>query len=302
MTSGRRGDIVQCRAIAERLSSAIIEKEVAPRAPFRWIMPYGPIDPWERALIAPPYPDMIIASGRRTVPYVRVVVKKTEGKCRAVFMKYPGCDVSSLGLMWAPSHDKKSGPTIISTLTSPHLITPEKLDDRRKNCAPAIKALPGFKLGVLLGGNTRHVRYDKTTIDAFLAPLKTKLPFDALLVTGSRRTPSRLIEAIRQTTAGIPSFIWDGHGENPYFDIIANADAFLVTGDSHNLVSEALAGGKPVYVFDPPGNPEKFRWTLPKLTEKGLIMPHTAPLTAGATAPFDETPEIVSKIRQLLHE
>ena len=42
---------------------------------------------------------------------------------------------------------------------------------------------------------------------------------------------------------------WDGSGENPYHAFLAAADAFLVSADSVNMVSEACFTGKPVYVL-----------------------------------------------------
>lgn len=297
MTNGRRGDIVQCRAAAESLSDAIIEKRLAPHPPFRWLAPYGPIDPFEKSLIAPPYPDLIIASGRHSVPYVKSIQKATAGKCRAVFMKYPGCDVSSLGLAWMPDHDQRHGPHIINTLTSPHLVTPERLQNYKTNIDPRIKALPGPRLSIILGGNSKHVTFNAAAIADFCRPLKADLPFGSILVTGSRRTPRALLDAVQAAIAPRPAFLWDGSGDNPYFSILANSDALLVTGDSHNLVSETLTSGKKVYVYNPPGNPAKFNWTLSKLEEKGLIQPHGSPLQAGKTSSFDATPEIVSKIQ-----
>lgn len=298
MTNGRRGDVVQCRAVAERLSQTIIEKTLKPRAPFSWFMPHGPIDPRESSLIAPPYPDLIIASGRRSVPYVKAIQKASEGKCRAVFMKYPGCNISKQDLVWIPQHDKRNGENIINTLTAPHLVTSEKLHEHKVNIDARIKATPSPRLGIILGGNTKHVTFDAPAIAAFCAPLKADLPFASIIVTGSRRTPRSLLDGVRQTIAPRPCFIWDGTGDNPYFDILANSDALLVTGDSHNLVSETLATGKQVYVFAPPGNPTKFQWTLSKLQKKGLIKPHSTPLIAHQTPVYDATTEIVSKIQQ----
>ena len=302
LTSGRRGDVVQCRAIAEQVSNTIIEKILNPRAPYRWLAPFGPIDPKDNSLITPPYPDLIIASSRHSVPYVKAIQKASNGKCRAIFMKYPGCDVTSLGLTWIPAHDKREGPNIINTLTSPHLVTPEKLAEHKANIDPRIKALPGPRLGIILGGNTKHMSFDEASISAFCKPLKTDLPFASMLVTGSRRTPNSLLEAVKATIAPRPAFIFDGTGDNPYFNILANSDALLVTGDSHNMVSEALASGKQVYVFTPPKIPSKFQWTLSKLEEKGSIKPHHAPLIAGNGQTLDATPEIISKIRHYFEQ
>ena len=52
--------------------------------------------------------------------------------------------------------------------------------------------------------------------------------------------------------------IWDGKRKNPYFGILAHADSLIVTGDSVNMVSEAIATGKPVYIFQLSGGNSKF--------------------------------------------
>ena len=44
---------------------------------------------------------------------------------------------------------------------------------------------------------------------------------------------------------GVPHFVWDGTGENPYYAFLAAADAIVTTEDS---VTEAAGTGKPVYV------------------------------------------------------
>ena len=76
LTDGKAGDEVQCLGVAEELGLTPEIRRVAPRAPFVWLMPWGPIDPREAPArpgspIAPPFPDILIASGRRTVPYLR---------------------------------------------------------------------------------------------------------------------------------------------------------------------------------------------------------------------------------------
>ncbi len=54
---------------------------------------------------------------------------------------------------------------------------------------------------------------------------------------GARRS-ARARAARALAAAG--GFLWDGAGENPYFALLANADRILVTGDSVNMVGEAV--------------------------------------------------------------
>ncbi len=48
-----------------------------------------------------------------------------------------------------------------------------------------------------------------------------------------------------------PSYKKALSGYNPYLGLLANADHFIVAGDSYSIVSEALYTGKKVYVFEP---------------------------------------------------
>ena len=57
-------------------------------------MPFGPIDPREGPRVeagplAPPYPDLAIAAGRRTVPYLRALKRLSKGTTFTVFLKDP---------------------------------------------------------------------------------------------------------------------------------------------------------------------------------------------------------------------
>ena len=73
LTDGKAGDEQPCIGVAEALGLSPEIRRVAPRPPFSWLMPWGPIDPREAATragspIAPPVPDLVMATGRRAVP------------------------------------------------------------------------------------------------------------------------------------------------------------------------------------------------------------------------------------------
>src|SRR5690606_16457582 len=80
-----------------------------------------------------------------------------------------------------------------------------------------------------------------------------------LAITTSRRTDPAAAGAFRDALGDAPADLWTGDGDNPYFGMLALADAIVATGDSVNMVSEALATGRPVHIFDLPGGSAKFR-------------------------------------------
>lgn len=298
ITDGRRGDVVQCEALAHRLSDDIRLIEVSPRQPWKFLMPWGPVDPQELSKFDTPLPDVIIAANRRAYPYAKRLYKQSQGRIRVLFMKNPGRNVSSFAHVWAPSHDLLSGDHIISTLTAPHLVSEEKLEACKQSPDDRLAQLSGPKLAVILGGNSKHATYDDAAINTFTTKLQTATGFNAVMVTASRRTPDAFLQAVITANPCPENFIWDGLGDNPYFHMLSEADAILVSGDSHNMVGEALAAGVSVHVVEPSGNPEKFRWTIQNLRKKGLIMAKDQPIKAGIQPRFDETPAITKAVKQ----
>ena len=69
-------------------------RRVKPRSAYSWLMPLGPDRPAGAAAgqdspIAPPFPDILVASGRRAVAYLRHVKQASGGRTFTVFLKDP---------------------------------------------------------------------------------------------------------------------------------------------------------------------------------------------------------------------
>jgi mitochondrial fission protein ELM1 len=105
---------------------------------------------------------------------------------------------------------------------------------------------------------------------------------------------------LRESLAGLPHFLWDETGENPYFGILGLADYVVVTIDSINMVSEALATGKPVYVADLPGGSEKFRCFHRTMCAEGLTRPFEGSLERYSYASPDDLKIVAERVQELL--
>ena len=78
ITADKAGMRTQAEGIAETLGLAWQSKIVSPRGLWRHLAPWGPVAPAERfgaagAAFAPPWPDVAIAVGRASIPYVRAL-------------------------------------------------------------------------------------------------------------------------------------------------------------------------------------------------------------------------------------
>ncbi len=305
ITDGKIGDDVQCRAVAAGLSRNFDERRVAPRAPWVWTAPWGMIDPRDnpskpQSPIAPPFPDVAVVSGRRAIPYARAVKRASGGKALLVFLKNPRTAFDEADVIWAPAHDQLQGANVFSTLTSPHGLGP-LLDAAQGAPMPEIAALPKPMLGVVLGGVGGGAKYDERVAADLSAKIKqVAKQYASVAVTPSRRTPDFLLDAVRGAVSESTAFVWGGTGSNPYVDILANADALIVTADSHNMVSECLATGVGVYAFAPPRLALKLSWFLDSLEQSGAVQRLNNQADMISRPPINATNEIVAEIKQRL--
>ena len=259
VTEGHIGTENQARGVAEELVGsglgAVIVKRIAVRAPWRWLPPAL----WPAPLMSlgrngdslePPWPDVLISCGRRAAAPNLAVRKRSGGATLSVHIQRPYMPSDRFDLVIAPRHDGLDGANVHVTRAAVHRVTAERLAAGRRNSAG--RADPGrHAVTVLIGGSNRRHRLTAAIAARFgdrLAALCRRRPID-LRLTPSRRTHPAIVRILAEKLAGTGAEIWDGSGDNPYFDWLAIADTIVVTWDSVSMTSEALATGKPVYVL-----------------------------------------------------
>jgi mitochondrial fission protein ELM1 len=312
LTDGKAGDELQCIGVAEAVAAMsegarIAVRRVSPRKLFSYFAPRGPIDPKDRpgkpgSPLAPPFPDIVIASGRRAIPYLAHLRRATgrsslEKPVFSVILKDPRTGPRSADLIWAPAHDRIKGANVLKTVTSPHGVSPARIAAARAKPPVWISALPSPRVAVLAGGDSRHHRFTPEDIAGFV----TKL--DALARSGvslmgsrSRRTPEPLARALAELFARHGGWWWDGAGANPYVDLLAHADAIVATADSVNMIGEATATGRPVLVFEPKGGHRKIGRFLDALAAIKAVHHFEGRLEGEPYEPLDSTREIAAAI------
>jgi mitochondrial fission protein ELM1 len=189
---------------------------------------------------------------------------------------------------------------VMTTLTAPHGFSAERLATLARQRPAWLEALPGPRVAVILGGKNGVYRFTEADDDRFEGALRSLAGLGAsFLVTPSRRTHKRLLDAALRATEGAPRFVWDGSGDNPYPAFLAHADVFVVTGDSVNMTGEPLATGKPVWVFEPSGGSSKFNAFHASLRRHGATRQLPAAFTSLETwdyEPLDSALQIAHEI------
>jgi uncharacterized protein len=297
ISDGKAGDRAQLLGLAERLQLQAEERILQPSKMYAMIAPWGPLDPAlapgrPGSPLAPPFPDLVIATGRRVVPAVRAL-RRQANRPFTMILKDPRTGAHAADLIWVPRHDRLRGGNVLSTLLSPHRVSPEALAKARSS-PPAFQKPSGAVLaGVLLGGDSKHHRFTPADCDDLTAHLKAYQAAGAFLfVTPSRRTPPALASAVQALCAGGQGWFWDGTGDNPYLSILAHADHLVVTADSVNMLGEAVAVGKPVHLFTPSGGHTKISSFVNGLMDHGSVRPMISRLETWPVQPLDATLEI----------
>jgi mitochondrial fission protein ELM1 len=299
------GHETNCVGVAVALGLPFEKAIVRPRALFKRLAPYGPIDPKDRpgrpgSIFQSPLPDIAIACGRITVPYIRALKRASGSKVFAVFLQDPHHARGAFDLIWTPQHDRVTGRNVIATLTSPHPFSAERLAGFRAAPDPRLAALPGPRAAVLLGGPSGAHDYPPADLQRLAQAVEAIAAQGySVMATPSRRTPPALIDAVRcglEQADAKRVFLWDGAGDNPYGQMLAHADGILVTGDSVNMIGEAVSTGAPVYIFAPSGGGKRIDAFIAALEQKGAVRRFDGRIERFVYEPIDSSLEIAHEI------
>ncbi len=138
-TTGAAGMDTQTRGVADALGLDYVMKKVEPKGICKLLAPWGPVSPAERfgqagSQFAPPWPDVAIALGRTSVPYMRALRRRSPNTFSIVMLdNRAGLGVADV--IWVPQHDRLRGANVITTLTAPHSFTAERLAALRRRRA-----------------------------------------------------------------------------------------------------------------------------------------------------------------------
>ncbi|MGB0921859.1 MAG: mitochondrial fission ELM1 family protein [Alphaproteobacteria bacterium] len=289
----------QALGLAERLNGTVTEQTVTVNPPLSWL-PVGwrPANPDKLG----PAPALAIGCGRAAIPYL-LSMKRRGWPTKTCYVQDPRIDPTNFDLVVAPSHDRLTGPNVVSTLGSMHRIHADKLTTETR---PFADQLARYKnpLAVLIGGRSAAFDFTPDTANHLCDQLLA-IGNHSLLVTASRRTGKEAADILKKRL-GTHSHIWlyDGEGPNPYFAFLAAAQAVLVTQDSVNMATEAVATGKPVFVLPQPVRSarkaakfERFHGELYRLERAA---PFTGALNGAPLAPFDNAAAAVARLNDFL--
>lgn len=294
---GRAGHEAQSLGVAEALGAEPDLRRIAPRRLFDWLAPFGRMDPRDANAVTPPWPDIAIAAGRRTIPALRRLKRASGGRTFTVYLNRPATGTATADLIVAPRHDGFSGANVIAPAIPANRLSAKILAAARIAPDPRVAALPGPRIALLIGGDSRHFRFTDNDAAKLAAAVRQIFANGAsVMATISRRTPVAVAKALGTAIAAGPGFLWDGGDPNPYVSILACADAVLVTADSVNMASEAASTGAPIHVFWPGGSHPRITAFHAALAETGASRTWRGTPETWSYHPVNTTPAIAEAV------
>jgi hypothetical protein len=209
----------------------------------------------------PPWPDLLIAAGRRTVPIAEWIRQHSLGRTRTVQIGRIGTyrdDRFDVGIApdYAGLYPDHRRLEVAMPLTR---VSQESLDAAAARWRDELSSDNGPRVALLVGGTNVEHEFSPDCARKLGESVKTMVEAmgGSVLVSTSRRTSKAAAETLLSALGSCcsHSYVWQTDresSENPYMGYLAHADAFVVTGESASMLAEACATGKPVAIFPLP--------------------------------------------------
>lgn len=312
------GDNAQVRVIADALPWPCEERKVFMQEQWAVGKPrvrpsLHHVDRSRSDALEPPWPDLVIAIGRRLSMVALWIHKQSAGRTRIVLVGKPRRLDRRFDLIVAAAHYRVRERDNVLRLDLPLMRVDEAaVAAGAERWRSRLEALPRPLTALLVGGPTKPVVFDATVArDLIGKAAHATRDGGTLYVTTSRRTPPDVVEAL---AAGLPQggelYRWQpGAEDNPYFGLLGLADRFVATSDSVTMMVEVARLGKPLAVFELP--PAHGRWrarlgsrdlsAVPDLlVERGLAVRLGEPFRPPDGPPPDDLRRVVERIRRVL--
>lgn len=289
----------QLLGLAEAAGLAPVLHSFERRLPWRWLPTRLWPDPLRAAGLADPG-DAVVLSGGSAGARVGAALRRPGRP--VVQVQNPRRDPQHFDLLVVNRHDGLTGPNVIVTRTALHRVTPARLAHARAEWAPRLAHLPRPLLAVLVGGDNGRFRLDDATARQLAAQLATLLRggVAGVALTPSRRTSPTVKRILADALEPLGGWVWDGTGDNPYYGLLALADAIVVTEDSVSMVSEACATAAPVLLASLPGRSRHIGLFNRLMIADGRVRPFAGRLELWPVEPIDDTQAAGDAVRRRL--
>jgi mitochondrial fission protein ELM1 len=200
--------------------------------------------PESRCWIGPPWPDLVIGVGHRSVPVARYIRKASGGRTKLVQLGNPRLHPRHFNLVITmPQYRVPEADNVVRlpfAMGSPHAVTPAAAE------RDFLDKLPRPHRLMVIGGRTKlWLMTPEDMVEAGRRLIaKSDSDGGTTLAVGSPRTEPLVLDALDALFSGTRHAL--ARGLPSYATLLADADELYVTADSVSMLSEAIFTGKPV--------------------------------------------------------
>ena len=281
------GDNNQVDVIADVLPWPLVRKTLRFRPPYDQEKPpfavsIDHVDRVRSDRLGPPWPDLILTSGRRPSMAALWVREQARGRCRVALIGKPSGLLERFDLIVMSAQNRLPDRRNVLAIGLPPIRVDRAAIQRagdawRERLAPLRRPL----IALLVGGPTHPFLFDEPITEQLMRQVFKMLDETggSIYVTTSRRTPVAVTEALEShLPPGSRLYRWkSGDADNPYLGLLGNADAFVVTGDSISMMMEVAKLGRPLAIFPLPRPPRSLRARLRCIFADLLLPPARSP-------------------------
>lgn len=302
LCSDYAGLLSQALGLSEAAGLAAETRLVRPVWPWRHV----PARLWPTPLSAvasdtltPPLPGLLVGCGGMAAPILAALRAPNRP---VIQIQHPRLNPEKFDVIVANRHDGLTGKNVIVIRNALHRVTSERLAAEAAVWAPRFAHLPRPLVAVLIGGANARFRLDSPVATNLARKLAGMMESDGagVMVTPSRRTGAEVTRILTEILTPLGGWVWDGSGANPYFGMLALADAIVVTQDSVSMLSEAVATPAPVMMAELPGQSRRQRIYTDGLLADGRIRRFAGRLDLWPVIPINDTLEAAAEIRRRL--
>ena len=222
------------------------------------------LDRTSRAVIRPPWPDVVVAAGRRTAPVAHWIREQALGRTRLVQLGRRGAEVAdSFDAVVSPAYARLwPHPRRIETTALLTRSTSKRLARADEGLREELGEAPRPLVVLLVDAPNGRRRLSPETARYLGEQVRdvTQVAGGSVYALAGAGTDEAAVVALSRGLgdSGVVHRRRRGSKANGYSNLLELADAVVVPGDDELLLSEAAASGKPVYLA-----PVSERWLGP---------------------------------------
>lgn len=244
LSRGRKGDLDQMLALTKAVGWPYEVKQLRFTGPEIPVLSSLQLKNGAEVL-TPPWPDLVLCAEASPSVIARHIRQVSGGKTRAVCIGRPAGSADDFDLVITTAQYRIPPAANVVELSMPLAANTEPASASTRSDGP---------IAIIVGGPAFPDRLDhaaamELAADVLAYAVKRKA---VLAVHTSPRTPEDVAGALARTITAPHSLHVFGQGPNRYREVLSEASEIVVTSDSVSMVSDALASGRAVSIYQLP--------------------------------------------------